>query len=258
MKQVVKTFSSGGIGDSFLVSLKLLKLYHDSNQQVKFDHVFVESNQKALDLIKEWLDGFCGSNPDFVFSYECDPNYEYNWLNSKWPDRKGINTAITGDYHFPCKDGIVLSEQDVSNFRPSNMSHLYDVAIQCSAGAKSDRHWKFDLNILVNLLRNKNLKVAIIGSDDKYYNEKDKDNYVNKVDIKESSRIIDSSNVYVGLSGFQTYRSLMRGVKNVHLEESEQHNRHYIHECLNKFRYGIKIGSLQEIIQGLRYWGINV
>lgn len=258
MKKINKTIAFTGMGDAFIVSLKLLKLYHAAKQQIQIDHLFVESNQRALDLIKEWLDGFCNNNPDFKFSYECDPNYEQNWHAGKWSDRKGINTSICGDYHFPEKDGIALSEQDVSNFRPSGSIYLWDVTVQCSAGAKSDRHWKFDVKQLVKLLRNKNLKVAIIGSDDKYYDEKDKDNYVNKVDIKESSKIIDLSNVYVGLSGFQTYRSLMRGVKNVHLEESEQHNRHYLHPTTEKFRYGIKFGSLQEVIQGLRYWGINV
>ncbi len=250
----LNTISFGGVGDAFIVSLKLLKLLHTKPVYSKINHLFVESNQKALDLMKDWFSKGWG-NSNITFEFECDANYEYNFLNSKWPNKHHLNTSVSGQYKFPGDDNIVV---DTCVFRPEGFPQTHDVVIQCSAGVNSNRKWKFDLKQLVSLLRNKNLDVAIVGSDPKYFDEKDEDNFVNKVGIKESAKIVDSAGVYIGLSGFHTYRSLCRGVPNIHFEESEEHNKHYISSAWEEFRYGIKYGTIQEIISGLRHWGINV
>jgi hypothetical protein len=239
------------------VSLKLRKLYKEGH---KIDHLFIESSENTVQLIKQFFDCFIFLE-DFKLDAVCDKDYENNFKQGKYSGRTPLNTSVNGDYHFPVVDRIKLENEDCFLVREPEVHMLdvdYDVCIQCSAGASSNRNWKFNPITLANLLRNKGYKVSIIGSDEKYCDEKDKDNYVKKLDLKGSMTIIANSDIYVGLSGFHTYWSLASKIKNIHFEESKQHNLHYICNEWNKYRLPVEKGTMIEVIGKLRECGINV
>lgn len=248
------TASSGGLGDAFIVSLKLRKLQKEGH---KINHLFIESNKKTVDFIKEFFSCF-----DYLKSMNIsachDENYYQNIVNKKYNEKMFLNTSVNGDYDFPCVDNIKLEKKDCFIDEQQNDVNKYDICVQCSAGANSNRKWKFDPRVLVKILRDKGYKVAIVGSDQKYYDKEDPDNFVYKSSLKESVSVIKNSNIYIGLSGFHTYWSLASKIRNIHFEESKEHNDHYICEEWNKYRYGIKFGTLQETIKGLSYFKIEV
>ena len=244
---MLKTCSMGGCGDAFIVSLKINQLEQKEGIQVK--NLFIESNEKACSLIKE----FVGNKHDVL----CDPDYQNNYFNGKYQDFRPINTAWSGVYHFPGPDGIQLEDKFAK--LDNNKEKVYDICMQVSAGTHSSRHWKFsNLFKFRDLLKSRGHRVVLVGSDEKYQERDDEDNFVCKTNLQESMDVVDKSKVYVGLSGFHTYRSLAQGTKNIHLEESDIHNYHYLHPSWKDNRYGIKIGSPSEIIQGLRYWGFEI
>lgn len=253
----IKTISFGGLGDSFIVSRKLYQEFTFD----EIDHLFVESNQKTLDLIKEFTEQKCFFGEKHKFQFECDPDYQTNFNTGKWKDRFSLNTTWHGLYRFPRPDGITLRE-NYANIKTSRILD-FDVCLQVAAGAQSSRHWRFDVFMLKEILESKGYKVCLVGSDPQFASheyclpQEIKNNFVCKTDLHTSALIIRSSKVYCGLSGFQTYFSLACGIPNVHLEESAEHNSHYIHPSWEKNRYGIRVGSLNEVIQGLRHWGIK-
>lgn len=253
-----KTASTGGLGDAFIVALKLRKLYKEGN---KIDHLFIESSETTVDLIKQFFDCFIFLE-DFQLNAVCDKDYYQNVLNGKYNERKFLNTSVCGDYNFPCVDNIKL-EGDSCFISGETESYImnnggYDVCIQCSAGAKSNRNWKFDPISLVKLLRNNGYKVSIIGSDEKYFNKNDNDNFVNKTSLKESMNVIANSSIYVGLSGFHTFWLCSHRIKNIHFEIDSLHNEHYIPQEWNNYLLNVKTGTMSEVISCLRRLDISI
>lgn len=256
MKQI-KTVSFGGLGDSFIVGCKLNQLMNYYKNE-NLNHLFVESNQKTLDLIKEYMDVQTFWPFKYKFSGECDENYQINFNKGKWSDRAPINTKWDGIYHFPGDDGIKLEEKYVDLKNQDSKDKIFDVCFQVAGGVSGIRQWKFNIFKLKEMLENKGYCAALIGTNPKFYRENDPRNFVSKLDLPGSMEIVKRSRIYCGLSGFHTYWSLACGTKNIHDEESDEHNSHYIHPSWEKFRYGIKYGSLYEVVSGLRYWGIEV
>ncbi len=250
----LKTWSAGGLGDAFIVGCKLNQLFCNFSKIDHINHLFVESNPKTLELIKEYVNYFWDSKR-FHVDFKCDPDYQKSYFEGKWADYQPINTKIDGKYRFPGPDGIELKE-DFATIR-NNVSKRFDVCIQVAAGVKSNRKWKFDVFVLKNLLEKKGYEVALVGTSEEFQNDQ-RNNFVCKTDLGQSIDIVAASKIYVGLSGFHTFHSLARGIKNVHLEESPEHNVHYLHKSWEKNRYGIKHGSLAEVIAGLRHWGVEI
>lgn len=251
-----KTFSFGGLGDSYIVYLKLknaLKL----NENLFVDHVFIESNETVPKLIKQVYPSFLIENERMSLESCCVENYEQKYRageSGPWDDRIPLNTSVDGTYLFPARDGGL--GYDVLIPRVSQPRGLF--TIQVSAGANNTRNWKFDPRVLVNLLRRKGYKVFLVGTDPKFEDKTDRDNFVNQINLVTTLGLIYNSQVHIGLSGFLTYWSLNHCVPNIHFEESPEHNKHYIHPSWEQFRYGIKFGALSEIIEGLRYYGVEI
>ena len=253
---ITKTISFGGLGDAFIVGCKLdqffyTKLFH-KDDSAKIEHLFVESSEKTCSLIREYVDAFWNSS-HFSFDVECDPDYQKNWYAGKWKDRKYFNTTWHGNYRFPGNDNERLQETFAA--LRTKKEPKYDVCIQVAAGTNSTRSWKFDVFRLRNILKASGRKVALVGTAEKFI-DKDPFNFVCKTSLKESIDVVSKSSIYMGLSGFHTYHSLARGIPNVHVEESPDHNFHYIHPSWEKSRYGIKHGSLNEVFDALKYWKI--
>ena len=249
-----KTISFGGLGDSFIVWLKLHQIFSGDEFESNH-HLFVESNPVTCELIKEYAE----MHYKFDCEVICDKNYQESFHSGKWPDRRIINTTWHGDYPFPGPDGIRLMDDFAKHFAIfGGITRTHDVCIQVAAGANSSRHWKFDPRKLRDLLESKGHRVALVGTAEEYKEDDEPSNYVCKTNLRDSTHIVNFSKVYCGLSGFHTYNSLSKGHRNIHLEESPEHNAHYIHPSWEEYRYGIKYGSLSEVIAGLRHWGIEV
>lgn len=249
----MKTISFGGLGDAYIVWLKLRQL--TDNMEEDHHHLFVESNPTTCDLIRE----FAEKCYNFKFDVECDPNYQSNFFSHKWEGRRPINTAWDGNYHFPGNDNIKLMKKwaFMPNSPLPDQIYKYDVCIQVAAGVNSNRCWKFDPRRLRDLLKSKGYKVSLVGTAEEY-KEDEPFNFVGKTSLNQSYGVVALSKIYCGLSGFHTYSSLSQRIRNIHLEESEEHNKHYIHPDWNEFRYGIKIGSMAEVIAGLRHWRLEI
>lgn len=248
----MKTISFGGLGDSVIISAKLNKLSKDN----KIKHLFVESSKRTLDLIRQYVSTL--SIPDVLYNFEVDENYQQNYLSGhrqEWSEMIPLNTSVSGEYPFPARDGIKLSTKDFP--RPVFVHSLldnqkkYDIAIQCSAGVNSDRNWKFNPISFAKLLRkNKKLKVCIVGSDTRYQDNSDSDNFVCKTNLVNSMKHVASSKIYIGLSGFHNYWSAPYGVKNILVEESPEHTKHWlVPELIDKNKIKIiKYGTVKEVL----------
>lgn len=259
MKQIVKTLSTGGLGDSVLVCLKLNQLVSQKYKDCIVVHKFIESNEKTLELINQFTKSdICPVFDRVQFEFEYDLNYQKSFYEGRWNNYIPLNTSVLGDYPFPVQDNIKIEDKFARIELNEDRDIIYDVCIQSSAGVNSNRKWKFNPTTLTNALRGRGCKVALIGSDENYKDEKDLDNFVNKTTLLESINVVKNSRIYIGLSGFHTYWSLAAGVDNIHFEESDQHNKHYIHHNWNKNRYGIKNGSMMEVVLALRHFGINI
>lgn len=249
----MKTISFGGLGDSFIVSCKLNQLLRKENPK-KIEHIFVEGSEKTCDLIKEFTDFYRPSNK-IEMKVEYDSEYQKSFYEGKWRGRRYINTSWHGDYHFPGSDNICL-EDEFAYFPkfPPSINYQNDICIQVAAGTNSTRGWKFDVLRLRNVLKARGLRVALVGTAKEFVDD-DPFNFVCKKDLRGSVAAVSNTGVYMGLSGFHTYWSLAANIPNIHVEESEAHNAHYIFSGWEKFRYGIKYGSLNEVVRGLKYWG---
>ena len=254
MSDKVKYISFGGLGDSYIVFLKLREKLLDGE---KIDWLHIESNDIVPTCINDYIYLFRFIFPELteenfiVLAYKIE-NYQQAFRANMWPSRFPINTSVLGKYHYPGPDSGLMNGIVKNPFEQK-----YDVCIQTSAGAKSNRKWNFDILTFIKFLRAKGLKVAVVGSDIKYKTVTHPDDFV-CVDLSQAIQATLRSKVYIGLSGFLTYLSLSNGVNNIHLEESAEHNKHYIHPDWEKYRYGINVGSMSAIIGGLRHYGINI
>lgn len=250
----MKTLSFGGLGDSVIIFLKLQKLL---KTETITEHRFIESNLKTLKWIKEYISVLPSDFEDIKFTFDCDPNYQKTYFSGKWNDYKALNTSWHGHYHFPAPDKVKLeTPKDAMLKLQLNLGGLwelrYDVALQVSGGANANRKWRFNPLSLAKILRNQGMNVCLVGSDNRYVDDEDPDNFVNKTDLPGSMQAILFSHIFVGLSGFHNYWSLASGMNNIMLEESEEHTQHYIHPSWKNHLKMCKFGSAKEVLDGAR------
>lgn len=244
----IKTYSTGGFGDFFIVYLKLLDEVRAGN---RVDHLHIESNEIVPSLVNEFIKYLHGSFDDEKISVQtlCDPKYQQNIPGGIYQGRAPRNTHVMGTADYPGPDNGI--KNSALTLYKQQKKHKKRVSLQVSAGAKSDRKWNFDVMKLRSVLISLGYEVFLVGNDKNYEN----DNYYNFVNKKlgQALYIIESCSYHIGLSGFLTYYSLSLGVKNLHLPESPDHVKRYIHPEWEKNRYNLQFGSMSEIIKGLKF-----
>jgi hypothetical protein len=254
---VIKTYSTGGFGDFFIVYLKLLD---DIRAGHKIDHLHIESNEIVPGLIQEFMEFSRWSiepsgGHDITVASRCIPEYSKTIKGGTWEGREPRNTHCLGEYNYPGKDSGIKQPWMPHYSDPSADSRYYKrITIQVSAGAKSDRVWKFDVFSLQKILTALGFEVFLIGNDSRY--ERGEANNFVGYPLSHTLSIMDSCRCHIGLSGFLTYYSLSRGAWNVHLPESKEHVKHYIHPEWENFRMNLEVGSIAEILGKLKNHGI--
>lgn len=252
----IKFMGTGGLGDSFIVFCKIAS---NVPRDKKVSLTWIESNEIVPALVKQYIEsGFFGFKNisvdghfrrDYVeevkdfFNFNCN-----NFFSEKIKTNTWLNSRVDGNFSFFIKDPSELKiDGKLFDGFCRNYEKRYDVSLQCSAGAKSSRRWPFDPRSLALILRQRGMKVCIVGSD-KSFTEDHPDNYVCKTSLLEAMKIISSSSCHVGLSGFHCYWSSACGIRNIQLMESEQHNLSYLHPEWKKNVFSIKIPSMKEIL----------
>jgi hypothetical protein len=221
----IDTVSFGGLGDTVIVNHKidmLLKKY------ASVDHYFVESNLQTLKLISEYTNSLNRKN----VSFECvfDENYQKN--NNWFIGRKRINTTWHGNYHEPTLYDDELSLKNY--FKPTFVKkEIGTIVLQVDGGVKSTRNWGIDPRYLALFLRRK-YKVLLVGTDKKYKDACDQDNYVCRTSLMEAMQLVNKCEWFVGLSGFFNYVRHYQGDENLYLRESLAHDYHYYSPSSNQ------------------------
>ncbi len=239
-----KYWGSGGIGDGWIVFLKL-----QNQKNIEWLHVESCDISKPLQYIKKECEKL-----DIRFSFECDPNYIENYKKEKWKDYIPVSSGIDGWCPLKGQTNIVLSD---GFFYPPPLREIeYDYCIQVSGGAKNSRGWKFDPRILKKILTDKGYRVILVGTDLKYYDEKDPNNFVGKTpDVADTLALIRKSNTFIGLSGFLNYWACSMKIPNIFLEESPQHTARYFHKQWLDYAHSVKFGVMREILDLIRVHG---
>lgn len=253
MEKELKTVSFGGLGDSVIVVLKLNQLLSENPEIQHINHLFIESNQKTLDWIKEYMI-YTFNTVKLSFNFECAEDYQDRYLAGKWCDRKPINTSWHGEYHFPWEDKILI-QSEFATIKKELIQPKWDVCLQVSAGANSDRNWKFHPFDFRKIVERMGYKCVLVGTDERYAKHKDfqhRDNFCDPDgSITQTLNVVNQSKIIISLSGFLTYHSLMIGKDVIHLEESEEHVKHYLHPVWKINRFGIKYPVLSEVVSEL-------
>jgi hypothetical protein len=257
-----KFISTGGLGDAWIV---LLKINQTVAKDADFfvDWVHVESNDNIAKACNDLFKSRDESK--FKFTFECDPNYIENYKRGKWNGRIPVGSGV--DNWCPLKgDNCISLEDPFAQSATDRLYHMiqspgtssedipwrYHVVIQVSAGAKNNRMWKFDPRSLAAILRNKGYHVALVGNDPKYKDESDDDNFVGKLSILDTTDVVRRSNLFIGLSGFLNYYASSMRVPNVHLIESDDHDKRYYHPEWRKISIGIRYPSLMEVNSAIK------
>lgn len=236
--------STGGLGDAFISFLKLRQI------NFRLDWLHVESTDKIKQPFETFFRGICDGQ--ITPSFEHDSNYIENYRKGRWNDRIPVSSGIDGFCPLKGETNIVLHHPFLD--LPQEKSDGYDVVIQCSAGAKNNRGWTFDPRELARHVRRVcNKKVAIVGSDEKFFDPKDQDNFTTKLDLLETCNIIKNSRLFVGLSGFLVFYALATRVRVIQCQIDESHNRRYFHEKWNSYMSNVddRVG-LPEMLKTIR------
>jgi hypothetical protein len=253
----IKFIGTGGLGDSFIVFCKIAS---NVPRDKKVSLTWIESNEIVPALVKQYIEsGFFGFD-NISVDGRLIPDYTQqtidflvlkstNKISRLRQDRIFLNTRVDGKICFRSEDpeGYKINDKLFDEFK-KNRKINYDVSIQCSAGAKANRRWPFDPRNLALILRQRGMKVCIVGSD-KSFADNHPDNYVCKTSLLEAMKIVNSSSCHIGLSGFHCYWSSACGVKNIQLMESDSHNEHYLLPSWRKNVYSISVPSIPEIIK---------
>lgn len=243
--------SFGGVGDAFMVALKLNKLKPKS-------HTFVESNRKTLVSIKELLDclrdrGLLDSNIEFKFEF--NPYYQSQFV--KYAKLKRINTTHHGRFHEPSDsfDELPILKKDFLNIeRPEKRE--YDVVIQNAAGINNTRKWGFGVALLNTFLQSNGVNSCVIGTGD--IKMPGRNIFIGKTSLSEALSIIDNSKVFVGMSGLFNYYCAYSGLNNVFCKESDAHNDHYYSDDVWRNTISLNQPSVNSVIAAIKLFKIDI
>jgi ADP-heptose:LPS heptosyltransferase len=233
-----KYISTGGLGDSWIVYLKLLQM---KDADLSWHHV--ESNNIVPPICRDLY-------KHFPATFEYDYNYIQNYAAGKWREYQPISSGVDSWCPLKGETGIRL-EKPFLDVAPLKQKE-YNAVIQVSGGAKNGRSWKFDPIQLKSTLKALGLNVALVGTDKRYEKKSDNSNFVGKLSLAETLDLIRKSDVFVGLSGFLNYYACSVRTKNLHLIESEGHEKRYYHPDWSEYTKGIEFGSMAEIIKELK------
>lgn len=261
---VYKFLSSGGLGDSWIVFLKINEIINSRrDHDFHVDWLHLESHNKIKDQCEQLFGSL--NKEKYKFTFECDPNYVANIRTGKWKDRQAISTSVDGfcDLHgqtIPLTEPFLVSYFDRAydiaqpvGSSSESVPYRYDISIQVSAGAKNNRSWKFDPRHFAAILRSQGYNVALIGNDENFKDINDEDNFVcHSKYILDTTDIIRGSNLFIGLSGFLNYWACSMRVPSVHLIESAENEKRYYHEQWKNLSLGINYPSLKEVRSAIK------
>lgn len=262
----------GGLGDAFIVFTKLQTIMLESPPHpIEWTHV--ESNETVPELLEQFLHSkFAFFYWRFERNFICDADYVNKFqsaiinpkdttnrytnyiknshcLNTSWDGSKEI-------FHIKDPDGFEQMPflfTDLSRYKKQ-----YDIAIQVDAGAKSNRKWNFNPLGLAKILRTKGYKVCLVGHNKDFFDDKDDDNFVCKLDLKDSLDKIVNVDCFIGLNGFYTFVNMASRVDTIFFEESPQHTEQYVCPQWRQYMHRCSYGSLNEVVFHLKKLGFNV
>lgn len=246
----MKYISSGGLGDYFIVSLKMQEKYRKDDE---IDWLHVESNDiiSATEAIDKLFKFSC-KRRQIIWDKSYVDSLQRFGMTARYmgEERWAVPTPVTGRCDF------YKFEEELRNpFLEVSLEsdEKYDIVIQCSAGVNNDRNWK-DLRTTILVLMSTGRKVTLIGSDSFYRDIgiKGLDNKVGETSLLEAFQIIQNCKVYIGMSGLLNYFACASKVNNLHVVESQEHERKYYHEKWLKYTTPLKIGAPTEIIHAVR------
>lgn len=238
----MKYISTGGAGDAFISFLKLKDVEINSDDQ----WLHVESNMVIEGLCQKLFSKHGYFDNKLNFSFEKDEMYIQRYKSGKWKDYTPVSSGQ--DLWCPLKGAtnILMKNPFLEN---QELTKTWDVCIQSSGGAKNNRIWLFSPLILAKILRQKGFSVCLIGSDLRFSDKEDGDNFIGKTDINVALSIIERSEHFIGLSGLLNYYACAKKITNSHLVESEEHEIRYYHPKWNSNK--IKYGTINEVLKVL-------
>ena len=201
-----KFLGYGGVGDCFIIILKLLE------QMESFLYTHAESTLEKLKMCGELLDIY-GIQYNLIHA----PNLRQWWLKNHNAYGKCFNLCSAGrvnvpprDFHWePCRDEGILNPFNKAIFKKEDL-----LCAQVNGGLKNNhaqRHAdKRPMAEYVSKIK-KNLNVSWVGIDD--FDPPFGDNYSGKLSLKETMRMIAQSKIFVGFNSILLYWALHNKVE---------------------------------------------
>lgn len=262
-----KFLSTGGIGDLFIIALKLQEwLKNNPNETIDWLHVESTNITNSFFNIVNMV---CLNNLKNKFDFEHDPNYIENFKQGKWSDRESIPVSLNRECalhkkYWPIENPFLVV--------PECEEKVYDVCIQVSARQRNNKEWLFNpINFADMLSRNFNYKVCLIGNDERFKPEKNvhsscfkiEKDVINEVckyqNLSLAIQSIWKSKVFIGLSGFLNYFACAIKIPNIHVIEGKDQEADYYHYKWKDLTYGIKLPTLQDVMRGINHYrGVGV
>lgn len=240
-----KFISFGGLGDAFIVALKIKQWRKQNNQDVLWEHTESNDIDKPLGEISKLL------NQDCVFFHR--PNYtqkkdEYIKMAEK-ENSEIVPVPVSGECSF-WGSGMKL-ENGFLDDKEHTKEH---VTIQVSGGQNNTRQWNLGKNIDICKIAEfisgtYKKRVILIGNDERYKSIKCSSELIqNKVGLTtltDALGLIGSSTLFIGLSGLLNYYACASRVQNIHLVEGPKQEKDYYSSDWQKYTCGIKGGPNQ-------------
>lgn len=236
----LKALSTGGLGDAFIALLKI----HWCPEITEWTHI--ESNDISVPLKHIWkmIDW------DLETKFIHDPNYIHNIEKYRKESDVIVPIPVQGMCEFHKKEWPLKFSFINRPFKEKD----FDIVIQSSAGSNMDRNWNHDILKIAVLLKSTGRHVTIIGSEKPNKNMSTNDilDLRGRTDLSDAFHIIQKSNVFIGLSGLLNYYACASKIPNIHVIESEKHEKLYYNDDWNQYTVGIVGKGLQDVVLGLR------
>lgn len=243
--------SSGGLGDSFIIYLKLLD-YLRENPKTLIQWIHTESNDIEKPL-SELLQVINSTSQIFVL-FQYDPNYTQTireFIQKRKLGKEVIPTPVIGKCNFYQKEWPL--KNPFLNLKETEKE--YDIVLQASGGFNNEREWKIHPIKIAEALASMGYHVTIVGTGKKYKSlSNNPEKYINLVDrtkLSDVLQIILKAKLFIGMSGLLNYFASAAKIPNIHVIESEEHEKTYFHPEWQKYTKGIKFGHLTNIVQAL-------